>query len=278
MSETSNDAQIEFWNSAGGETWAGFQAQLDRQIAPLGEAAIKALAPGTGEQVIDIGCGCGDTTLALAKHVGAAGSAVGVDISRPMLEVARRRAAERLNIEFMEGDAQTAELGKARFDAAFSRFGVMFFSDPTAAFTNIRTSIKPSGRITFVCWRSMAENPWIGAPMMAARPFLPTITPPEPNAPGPFAFADAVRVRSILKDAGFDAIEVAPFDTKIGSGDLDTTQTLALRLGPLGAALREHPDAAPGAIDAVRSALAAFDTSAGVMMPAAVWIVTARNE
>jgi len=277
MSETSNDAQIEFWNTAGGATWAGFQAQLDRQIAPLGEAAIRVLAPADGEQLIDIGCGCGDTTLALARRVGTGGSVVGVDVSRPMLDMARERAAGAANLRFVEGDAQTAALGEARFDAAFSRFGVMFFADPIAAFVNIRAAIKPGGRLTFVCWRPMAENPWIGAPMMAARPFLPSITPPEPNAPGPFGLADAGRTKSILEAAGFAAIAADPFDTRIGSGDLETTLTLALRLGPLGSALREHPDAAPRALDAVREALAAFDTPDGVLMPAAVWIVSARN-
>jgi SAM-dependent methyltransferase len=277
MTESLNDAQIEFWNTAGGETWAGFQAQLDRQMAPLGEEGVQVLAPRAGEHILDIGCGCGDTTLALAKAVGAAGSVVGVDVSRPMLEVARNRPADGLNLEFIAGDAQTADLGAARFDAVYSRFGVMFFADPAAAFANIRAAIRPGGRMTFVCWRPLADNAWFSAPMAAARPFLPPAEPAEPNAPGPFAFSDPDRVKSILGAAGFSSVTLDPFDTKIGSGDLDATLTLVLRVGPLGWALREHPEAADKATEAVRSALATFDTPQGVLMPAAVWIVSARN-
>ncbi len=277
MTETSNDAQIEFWNEAGGATWAGFQAQLDRQMAPLGDEGVRVLAPRAGERVLDIGCGCGDTTIALGKRVAPGGSAVGVDVSRPMLEVARSRPAEGLNLEFVEGDAQSADLGAARFDAVYSRFGAMFFADPGAAFANIRAAIKPGGRMTFVCWRPLADNAWFSAPMAAARPFLPPAAPADPHAPGPFAFSDPDRVKSILETAGFGDIAIEPFDARIGSGDLEATLTLVLRLGPLGWALREHPDAAEKAVDAVRGALTTFDTPQGVLMPAAVWIVSARN-
>jgi ubiquinone/menaquinone biosynthesis C-methylase UbiE len=277
--QSSNAAQIEHWNSGVARNWVRFQQQLDRQIESLGEEAMRVLAPVPGERLIDIGCGCGQTTLALASRVGPDGSVLGVDISAPMLEVARRRTAATagLRVAFRQLDAQVDALGTGAFDAAFSRFGVMFFADPVAAFANIRGAIKAGGRLGFVCWRALDENVWMKATLDAARPLLPPLTPPDPTAPGPFAFADAVRLRSLLRDAGFTAVSIDPFDASIGSGDIEQTLQLTLKVGALGAALREHPDREPFVIDAVRAALAPYATPAGVMMPAAVWIVHARN-
>ena len=274
-----NAQQIEYWNATAGDTWAQFQETLDRQIEPLGQAAIDVLDPARGEHIIDIGCGCGQTTLALAARVGPTGSVVGVDISRPMLAVARRRPrqAADLPVVFRELDAQTEDLGRGVFDAAFSRFGVMFFNDSVDAFANIRGSLKPGGRLTFVCWRALAENPWMQAPLQAALPLLPPAAPPDPAAPGPFAFADASRVRSMLSQAGFGSLTISPFDTLIGSDDVEQALKLALRLGPLGRALREHPALEDDVAVAVRDTLSKYGTPSGVLMPAAVWIVLARN-
>jgi SAM-dependent methyltransferase len=207
-----NVQQIEYWNATAGETWAQFQELLDRQIEPLGLAAIDVLDPAKGEHIIDIGCGCGQTSLALAARVGSTGSVVGVDISEPMLAVARR--ARQASVVFRQLDAQTDDLGQGVFDAAFSRFGVMFFSDSVSAFANIRGSLKPDGPLAFVCWRALAENPWMQAPLQAALPLLPPMAPPDPVAPGPFAFADASRVRSILSQAGFASVTISPFDRR----------------------------------------------------------------
>lgn len=274
-----NAAQIEFWNNAAGLTWAECQAQLDRQLAILGAAAMRSLAPAAGERILDIGCGCGETSYALAERVGATGAVVGVDISEPMLAVARQRSGTpgSATPDFLQADAQTADLGEAGFDAVFSRFGVMFFNDPATAFANIRRALKPGGRLAFVCWRPMAENPWMRVPMEAALPLLPPQPPADPTAPGPFAFADFERVRGILDEAGFSAVLITPFGAQIGSGDLDETLALALRVGPLARALRENPDHAGEIADVVRAALAAYVTPKGVLMPAAVWIVTATN-
>jgi SAM-dependent methyltransferase len=275
-----NAAQIDFWNTTAGRTWAEFQGQLDRQLAPLGAEAMRSLAPAPGERILDIGCGCGHTSLALAERVGAAGSVLGVDISQPMLAVAESRSPSSGTgaVRFRRADAQTDDLGEALFDAVFSRFGVMFFSDPVAAFANIRRALAPRGRLAFVCWRPLAENPWMFVPLEAARPLLPPLSPPDPAAPGPFAFADPARVRAILTDAGFGCVRVAPFDTRIGSGGLDEAMTLALRVGPLGGALRENPDRAPAVMDVVKAALSAHLTDEGVMLPAAVWIVSAAMD
>jgi ubiquinone/menaquinone biosynthesis C-methylase UbiE len=140
------------------------------------------LCPGEGEHIIDIGCGCGQTSLALAARVRPTGSVVGVDISEPMLDVALRRPRSAdLQVVFRKLDAQTGDLGHGFFDAAFSRFGVMFFSDPVVAFANIRASLKLDGRLAFVCWRPLDENPWMQAPLQAALPLLPPVAPPDPR-------------------------------------------------------------------------------------------------
>jgi SAM-dependent methyltransferase len=275
----SNDAQIDYWNTGAGETWVERQAQLDRQLAILGSEAQRVLAPAAGERVLDIGCGCGDTTLQLAERVGPSGAVVGVDISRPMLEVARRRPTPEsaATPTFRELDAQTADLGRGAFDAAFSRFGVMFFADPPAAFANIRAALKRGGRLAFVCWRPFHENPWMREPMGAAAPLLPPMPPADPTAPGPFAFADDARVRAILADAGFADIVITPFDAAIGGASVEDTVNLTLRVGPLGRVLREIPQMTEAVVAAVRAAIRSYETPQGVFMPAAAWIVSARN-
>ena len=283
MSESSsstNDQQKEYWNARAGETWAQFQEQLDRQILPLGNAAIDRLAPAAGERILDIGCGCGQTTIQLAKRVGPAGCVAGIDISRPMLAVARARPDLPANAAFLELDAQAGAISTATgieaFDAAFSRFGVMFFSDPAAAFRNIRSALRRAARLCFVCWRPLAENPWMRVPMEAALPFLPPMPPSDPLQPGPFAFANPDRVRQLLGAGGFTGVEITPFDANIGIGNLEQTLALTFRVGPLGAVLREHPQYRDRVEGAVRAALAAHEGTDGVVLPAAVWIVGAR--
>lgn len=277
-----NDAQIEYWNDKAGETWARFQEQLDRQIQPLGQAALRALAPQAGERILDVGCGCGQTALELSAAVGADGFVLGADISRPMLEVAvsRVNASRAMNVECRKLDAQSDDLaaaGHGLFDAAFSRFGVMFFSDPTAAFKNIRQALKPNGRLAFVCWRPLHENDWMKKPLEAALPILPPLPASDPTAPGPFAFADAERTSAMLAAAGFTKIRAQPFDAQVGSGDLEQTLQLTFRVGPLGAALREHPQYKDQLAQAVRAVLEPHVTPQGVLMPAAVWIFTAQR-
>ena len=275
-----NAAQVEYWNARAAETWVQFQQQLDRQLQPLGDAALQALAPRPGELVADIGCGCGHTALELAAQVGAKGKVVGVDISRSMLAVARSRSAG-LPVEFLELDAQTANLAQAGrvagFDAVFSRFGVMFFSDPAAAFANIRASVRRGGRLAFVCWRPLAQNDWMRVPLEAALPLLPPLPASDPLAPGPFAFADAARVSGLLRQAGWAEVSHHGVDAHISSGDLDQSLQMTLRVGPLGAALRENPQFKDRVTSAVRAALAPHLHDGLVRLPAAVWIFQAHN-
>jgi SAM-dependent methyltransferase len=273
-----NAAQVAYWNDAAGRTWASKQDQIDRQIRPLGLAAMDRLAPAPGETLLDVGCGCGDTSLELARRVGAEGGVLGLDISVPMLEVARQRAAAAgaRGLEFREADAQTAALPGGR-DAVFSRFGVMFFSDPVAAFCNLRSALKPGGRLAFVCWRPLAENLWMRLPAETAAGLIPPAPPPEPGAPGPFAFADPDRVRWILAEAGFTAVEITPHDEAIGGLDLEGTVEMSFRVGPLGAILRERPDLAPMLRDRIREAVSPWLRGEAVYMPSATWMVSARN-
>lgn len=278
MDDAPNAAQVEYWNQTAGPTWVELHDRLDGLMAPIGQAAIAALGPTPGETILDIGCGCGGTSLQLAAAVGSSGAVVGVDISAPMLAVARARPIPPASArpDFCEIDAQTGDLGRGVFDGAFSRFGVMFFADPAAAFANIRGALKGSGRLAFVCWRSLADNLWMRVPLEAARPLLPPMPPPDPSAPGPYALADPARIRAVLDAAGFQRVTIDAFDADVGSGDLDASVDLAFRVGPLAAALRENPQYKDKVADAVRHAFAPYVTQGGVMTPAAVWIVTGR--
>ena len=272
-----NAAQITYWNESAGPSWVAAQDGLDRQLRPLGLKVMEALAPRPGENLIDIGCGCGDTAMELARRVGPDGRVRGVDISAPMLAVARERAAAAglAQASFLQADAQVLAFEPA--DGAFSRFGVMFFADPVVAFANIRTAVAPRGRVAFVCWRPLALNPWMTVPMAAILPLLPAPPPaPTPGAPGPFAFADRDRLFGILRDAGFASISIEPLDAQVAWGDLDTATRLAMRLGPVGAMVRNNPQLAEEMAGAIRTALEPHAGPDGVRLDSASWIVLAR--
>jgi SAM-dependent methyltransferase len=281
----SNAEMIRNWNESAGAVWTTHEDQLDAQLAWLGTRAQQRAALREGERVIDVGCGCGATTLEIADAVGATGRVVAVDISRPMLERTRARAeragfADR--VEFRLDDAQSAAFEPGRYDVVYSRFGVMFFADPVAAFANLRGALRPAGRLTFVCWQGRDKNPWLVAPMLAAAKHIDLPAPPAPDAPGPFAFADVDRVRGILERAGFADIETEAVNEplRFGGANVDEALELALAVGPLGAVLREaNPtqEQRERVIGAVREVLKGFATPRGVEAGSGAWIVSARN-
>lgn len=274
---TGNDEQIAQWNEEVGKRWTDQQERLDALIAPFGDEALRVVAPRSGEVVLDIGCGCGDTSLALAKVVGPDGAVLGVDVSAPMLARAEARGAGISNLRFQLGDASSARLGGPH-DLLYSRFGVMFFADPAAAFAHMRASLRPGGRMTFVCWRAFTENPWVAVPAFAAMRVLgPPKAQPDPHAPGPFAFADADRVRGILDAAGFREIAIAPFDASMRIGaDLDDAVTMTMGVGPVSAMMREAGEDKRAAVTAaVRDALGAHIGPEGIRLDGAAWIVSA---
>ena len=256
--------------------WAEIRDLLELQLSPLGQPALRALAPRPGENILDIGCGGGETAMDLAATVAPNGNVVGVDLSAAILAFAHQAADGCDRLRFIEADAQTFPFIPRSFDAAFSRFGVMFFADPIAAFVNIHRSLKPDGRLAFVCWRTLEENPLDLLPLRAASAHLPAQPVEDPDAPGPFAFADPVRVRTILEAAGFCNIEINAHDEQVGSGDLDAMLAVCTRVGALGKILRGNPQLRDKTLPAVRSALAEHAGPAGVTLKAATWVVTAR--
>jgi SAM-dependent methyltransferase len=256
--------------------WAEVREPLERQLAPLGQRALAALAPRPGECILDIGCGGGETVLELARAVAPDGAVVGIDLSAAVLAFARRAAEGRERVRFVQADAEAYPFEPASFDAAFSRFGVMFFADPIAAFINIRRSLKPNGRMAFVCWRALEENQLDILPLRAASPHLPPLPAFDAEVAGPFAFANPDRVRGILERANFGEIEITAHDDQVGSGDLDTMLMVCSQVGALGKILRESPELRAATLPAVRAALAAHDGADGVKLTAATWVVTAR--
>jgi SAM-dependent methyltransferase len=276
--ESANKDQIEYWNGRAGNSWASEQESLDRSLAPFGNAAIAKVAPKTGERVLDVGCGAGATAIALAEAVGASGSVLGIDVSAPMLARARARGAAFANVRFLEADAALHTFAPAH-DLLFSRMGVMFFADPIAAFTNLRSALAPHGRLAFVCWRPLSENPWMQVPLRAAQSVIGVDSaPPNPHAPGPMAFADPDRVKKILTAAGFDKIEIEPFTTAYvySTRGLDFAVANAMKIGPTARAIAEAPEALhPKAREAVCAALSPHLAGDTVSLQGGTWTVTA---
>lgn len=281
---SANADQREYWNGPGGQSWSAGQAQMDRFLRPFAEGLLARAAPGLRARVLDIGCGAGETTLMAARAAGPEGAALGVDISQPLIELARARAgAEGLpNAAFMIGDAQTDALADALgtpADLVLSRFGVMFFEDPAAAFANIRRHTKPGGRLCFVCWQPVRENEWVTIGLGIAKKHVAFPPPPDPYAPGPFALADIDRTLGLLAQAGWQAPEAEPFSTRISQGatPAEAAENLMLR-GPISRAMAAADAAQRAAVlEELTAALAPMAGPDGVALGAAVWFVSARN-
>ena len=264
--------QAAFWNGPGGEGWLAAYGRIERSLVDINRDVLALAAVRPGERVLDVGCGTGDTTAALA---GTAGSVLGVDISEPLVAAARAKNIARAT--FLVADAATHAFEPASFDLVFSRFGVMFFGDPAAAFANLRRALKPSGRLAFVCWRTPQENPWGLVPLQAARPFLAPIPRPGPDDPGQYSFGDRTRVERILKESGFAAARLEPLDRPIWMGsDVAEVVANAGRFGPMARAFAETPpEQAAKAREAIAQAVAPHATQDGVRLPGACWLVSA---
>jgi SAM-dependent methyltransferase len=268
--------QAAYWKGAGGTMWLGAYDRIQRGIAGFSEIVLGAADAQPGERVIDVGCGTGGTTAELAQAVDAKGHVLGVDISEPLIGAARARGLG--NATFEVADATTYAFEPASFDLVFSRFGVMFFADPVAAFGNVRRALKPSGRLVFLCWRTPAENPWAAVPMRAAQPFLPPMARPGPEDPGQYSFGDRNRVERILTAAGFNGLSIDPVDLMMNQGK-DIPDVLD-RIGDFGPLARAFKDIAPEQIEkakaAIAEALKPHATADGVRLAGACWLVRAR--
>jgi ubiquinone/menaquinone biosynthesis C-methylase UbiE len=274
-----NADQIAYWNGPGGQHWTDRQQTQDVLLTPVSDILIDRARPKPGERIIDVGCGCGATTNALAQKVGSAGHVFGVDISAPMLARARQVAPAGLPVDFVLADATVYPFDPSSFDLLVSRFGVMFFAQPALSFANIRKALRPSGRLAFACWREPRDNPWLMAPLQAAYKHVPKLPQLGPEDPGPFSFAAEQRVHRILGEAGFSAIAMEPcnlsLDVAVGRG-LDAAVESALEIGPASRALQGQPsDLRAAAAKSIREALAPFAKGNTVPLAAAIWIVTA---
>jgi SAM-dependent methyltransferase len=275
--EQVNADQLAFWNGLGGDTWVARQQHTDITLAPVSEALLAFAAPRIAERVLDVGCGCGATTLDLARAVGPAGRVAALDISGPMLAEGKRRAevAGITNVDWRQADAATAALDE--FDLLTSAFGTMFFGDPVAAFAHMRRAAGPGARLAIVCWRPLDENPWMGAPMQAVLPYVPPRPSADPQAPGMFAFADPQRVTRVLNAAGwapphFEKLDLE-LDIAAGRG-LEEAVTQSTKIGAINSWLRDQPaEVVAAATESVRKTLAAHLDGASVRLPAAMWLV-----
>lgn len=278
---TDNAAQAEYWNSVAGPKWTDHQERQDQVLRPVSDRLISAADPRPGERVIDVGCGCGATTIDFATQVHPGGEVLGLDISQPMLARARERAPQNLPIRFELADATVYDFEPGWADLVASRFGVMFFADPTRSFANLRKGLKAGGRLVFACWREAKQNPFFVLPLREAGKHAPPLPEMEPEAPGPFAFADPTRVRRILSEAGFADVALTPqdleLDIAVGRG-LDAAVEGALTIGPTSRMLDGQSEAVRAAAAAdIRKALTTYARGVSVPLAAAIWIVTATN-
>jgi ubiquinone/menaquinone biosynthesis C-methylase UbiE len=275
-----NEEQIEFWNGPGAARWTVHQVALDHALRTFGEAAISRAAVREGEHVLDVGCGCGDSTLSLAGRVGTAGSVTGVDVAAPLLARARQRASALEQVRFIQGDAAVLSL-PAEHDLIFSRFGVMFFSDPVRAFKQLRAALRPKGRLAFVCWRAFTDNPWATIPFESILEVFPDAQPTAPaGAPGPFAFADRAKLEEVLSAAGFRSIAIERFDDPLimSEGSLSDAVDFAINTGPVARLLLDaSPEALARVRDGMARTLAQHHDASGVRLMGSVWLVTAQG-
>ncbi|MBR8063611.1 class I SAM-dependent methyltransferase [Burkholderia ambifaria] len=272
-----NEAQSALWNGPSGLAWVDAQRSLDRVFEPFETLLADAAVAASARRVLDVGCGTGAVTLAIARRLGAHAHCTGVDISARMIAAAQARAErEDLAASFVPADAQTHAFASAQFDLIVSRFGVMFFDDPVRAFANLRHAARANAQLRFVAWRSAADNPFMTTAERVAAPLLPHLPARQPGAPGQFAFGDRQRIASVLSDSGWADIAIVPIDVACAL-PVPALDDYVARLGPVGLALRQVDDATRRrVIETVRAAFERYVHGAEVRFDAACWLVTAR--
>jgi len=276
-----NADQAEFWNGPGGETWTSQRDRFNTMLRAIGAEAIKRAQPQAGEHALDVGCGTGETTGDLARHVAPGGSVTGLDISELMLSEARRHNQDHdVPVRFHVADAQVHAFEDATFDLVFSRFGVMFFEDSVAAFANLRRALKPEGRLAFACWQSVDRNGWVHVPRDIVAQHIALEGSADPTAPGPFAFGPEGRAADLLRQAGFADVTVEPHATQVvmgGGGSVEAAVLAVTDQGPLSRAIHDAPEEVQQRIrDDLTAALSDHAHADGVRLGAGVWLVTAR--
>lgn len=280
--ENPNSDQIKFWNGDAARRWVEFNAVLERRLKYFSALVMDRANPASGDHVLDIGCGCGGTTMEFAQAVAPDGVVTGMDISEPMLTIASERVAgAAATVHIINGDGETYDLPKASYDLIVSRFGVMFFANPKTAFRNFLGALKPGGRLAFVCWRATEFNPWVTIPFKAALPLVDSYEPPKPDAPGQFGLARREWIETILIDAGFSDVRIDAHDSpmRMGEGDLDSCVSMVVGMGGMVARLmREADDDTASAIrQAVLSAVTPYYTGDCIEMAGSVWVVSANR-
>jgi SAM-dependent methyltransferase len=278
QTEVPVDEQTKLWNGTSGRAWIDLQQLLDQMFRPLEDMLVEAVSAASATRVLDVGCGTGSTTLAVARVLGAQGSCVGLDLSAPMIAVARDHAErERTPAGFVVANAQDHAFERADFDMFISRFGIMFFEDSVRAFANLRRAARDDAVMRFIAWRSAAENPFMTTAERAAAPFLPNLPPRTPNAPGQFAFADRRRVQSILEESGWMDIDIRPIDVPCSLPAKDLSRYVT-RLGPVGMILQEADDRTRAQVtEAVGAAFEPYVHGEDVRFTAACWMIASTS-
>ncbi|MEO3846515.1 class I SAM-dependent methyltransferase [Streptomyces sp. B8F3] len=268
------------WNGANGDHWVAYEEKYNAAMIRYGERLFAGADVRPDERVLDVGCGCGQTTR-VAAALAAEGSALGVDLSAAMLAQARTRAAEEdiANVRFEQADAQVHDFAPGAYDVAISRHGVMFFAAPVAAFANVRRALRPAGRLAFVCWRAPEESEYSGVPRAALAPYVTVPPSGGVNEPGPNSLADPDRVREVLGAAGFVDVHLEAENEPMNLG-ADVGEALDFVLN------RPHVQGAMADLDGttrakaaecVREALTPYLTPEGVLLRAPAWLVTAHT-
>ncbi|MFZ1991466.1 MAG: methyltransferase domain-containing protein [Alphaproteobacteria bacterium] len=282
MNGQDNSAQRDAWNGIMGDSWSRFQDALDEMMQPVSAKLLAAADIKSGERVLDIGCGCGPTTIAIGKLIAPKGHATGLDISGLLLQSARERSAKLgLPIDFIEADASTYSF-TATYDRIFSRFGVMFFADPTSAFKNLRTALKPGGKMNFACWRRLEENPFMSELSAEVSKFVPMPLPPPSSGyvPGPASFGDKAFTQSMLESAGFKNLAIEPVNLPLAMPGKTLEDRIAFygRIGPCAAFMREASEEQRRQVEDITRRWVKSRMDAGrVTQDGAIWLVRATN-